>query len=262
MHGWIVNTEMHVLTQGLERWGDVYLEESESRELTSTEYEEHINEFWMLPKPPEVKIQDVMLNLAEMLADFGWYGGLRSSEETSMVKTLVSKYRQGEAATVWAIHEHLKAHRVVVWAKTTTTSLAKVILGDESDGQVPERFLFIEPEEALWDWWRSEGSRVPSCADEPVTKKDSGTSLDDACREALRHYGKPDDAVTRLSAPQKFQLVCVYWSDAQHLTPAKIRDKYRESISEGDYCLPSNKRSGRERVKTYIARGRNLLKKL
>jgi len=87
--------------------------------------------------------------------------------------------------------------------------------------------------------------------------------LERECLEALKHFGKPINTslvqkLKDLSATQEFYLVCVFWNEARKLSPAKLRKRFVATFDTKEYALP-DKKSGTERVRKGIGRGRKIL---
>jgi hypothetical protein len=88
--------------------------------------------------------------------------------------------------------------------------------------------------------------------------------LDQECIAALRYFTKPEGTFLEgdLTKPtKKFQLVCCYWRNAEKLSPAKIRDRFRERFPSCGYSLPDDE-TGRDRVKKAIKAGNAFLRSI
>jgi hypothetical protein len=104
-------------------------------------------------------------------------------------------------------------------------------------------------------------------ADTSETVKESPTGIprsafDQECLAALRYFKMPEGALLEgdlTKQTKQFQLVCCYWSHAEKLPPAKIRDRFRERFPSCGYSLPGNE-TGRDRVKKAIKAGNAFLR--
>ena len=116
---------------------------------------------------------------------------------------------------------------------------------------------------------QSDNPDMGTRADIIATVKDSPTgmaisALDQACLTALGYFKKPGGALLEgdLRKPtKKFQLVCCYWHRAENLSPAKIRDRFRERFPSCGYSLPDDE-AGRDRVKKAIKAGDAFLRSI
>jgi hypothetical protein len=86
---------------------------------------------------------------------------------------------------------------------------------------------------------------------------DQHPSLDSECHKALHFFKKATD-ITTLSAPQKFYVVVFFWAETEQLSPARIRDKFRNLINP-EYRFSKDKKCAYERVKSGIDRGRRII---
>ena len=278
MEEWIVRTEMTLLTRGLER-GDGLPEEklklSEPKYLTTEEYREELERRQRVPRPPGTIIQRAMKRLAEMLAGIDPFNVV-SLEQSNLIRNITEESDHGRAAILWAIFGHMKAGRIKVEVHDDWDTLWGSILYNhyvsshaiDDASQIPRRFLTVEPEETLWEWWKeiesSPSETSPEDEDAPATKpleNESCKALDEECRLALSNYGKAVDSLNLLSSAQKFYLVCWYWKDIKNMTPARIRDQFIEKLNSKAYHVPG-KDSGLNRVKGGIYRGKAALAKL
>jgi len=85
-------------------------------------------------------------------------------------------------------------------------------------------------------------------------------SLNSTCKDALEYFDKPA-VLDSLSLAQRFCVVAAYWSEIKGLKAAGVRDAFW-NIDHSGYAFPATKRSGYERAKAAIRRGKQLLEKL
>lgn len=202
------------------------------------------------PKPPRRLIKAAMV--AMPIA----FRIIQASGENTLasLRCVLTKMGHCFDASNWALYHHAKQERLVVKVELRhyCRSVWDSATQEEVDGLYDEgdqKVFTVKPTQILWDWWQ--GKPQPGHKLSP---------FDQECQKALRYYGK---AAPDLSTARKFYIICCYWSQVKHLSPAKIRNRYRNLFPGGEYCFPADtakgNRSARERIKTGIRRGKTLV---